>query len=213
MKTRHLTLLFLLLAATTVGRAQTDTIVVTGTVYNQYTRQPEPYCLVQLLQDSVAKAVRVCDEEGFFFIDSLPTGSYTLRVGVGRVTLFQNDFELRESANLSIYVDTLQLISLRAVSISAHRWVPPMPMHRLEEQHLIISNADDYRLWNFSGRMTNSGPACADLSRGEDAGLLYQAEVEKKKSYNHLWYTAPIPATPRRKARTAPSDSTATGHK
>lgn len=213
MKTRHLTLLFLLLAATTVGRAQTDTIVVTGTVYNQYTRQPEPYCLVQLLQDSVAKAVRVCDEEGFFFIDSLPTGSYTLRVGVGRLTLFQNDFELRESANLSIFIDTLQLISLRPITINAHRWVPPMPGHRLEEQHLIISNADDYRLWNFSGRMTDSGPACADLSRGKDAGLLYQAEVEKKKSYNHLWYTAPIPATPRRKARTAPSDSTATGHK
>lgn len=57
--------------------------------------------------------------------------------------------------------------------------------------------------------MTESGPACADLSRGDNAGLLYQAEVEKKKSYRHLWYTPPIPATPRRKARTAPSDSTA----
>lgn len=209
---RALTLL-LLLAAMSVGHAQSDTIAITGTVYNQQSQKPEPYCLVQLLQDSVAKAVRVCDEEGFFFIDSLPTGSYTLRVGVGRVTLFQNDMELREYANLSIYVDTLQLINLRAVSINAHRWVPPMPMHRLEEQHLIISDANDYRLWNFSGRMTDSGPACADLSRGKDAGLLYQAEVEKKKSYNHLWYTAPIPATPRRKARTAPSDSTAGSQK
>ena len=199
----------LLLSICVLGHAQTDTIAVTGTVYNQQTLKPEPYCLVQLLQDSVAKAVRVCDEDGFFFIDSLPTGSYTLRVGVGRVTLFQNDMELREYANLSIYVDTLQLINLRAVSINARRWVPPMPMHRLEEQHLIISDADDYRLWNFSGKMTDSGPACADLSRGDDAGLLYQVEVEKKKSYNHLWYTPPIPATPRRKARTAPPDSTA----
>jgi hypothetical protein len=199
----------LLLSICVLGHAQTDTIAVTGTVYNQQTLKPEPYCLVQLLQDSVAKAVRVCDEEGFFFIDSLPTGNYTLRVGVGRVTLFQNDMELREYANLSIYVDTLQLINLRAVSISARRWVPPMPMHRLEEQHLLVKDANDYRLWNFSGRMTDSGPACADLSRGDDAGLLYQAEVEKKKSYNHLWYTAPIPAAPRRKARTAPSDSTA----
>ena len=168
---------------------------------------------MQLLQDSVAKAVRVCDEEGFFFIDSLPTGSYTLRVGVGRVTLFQNDMELREYANLSIYVDTLQLINLRAVSINARRWVPPMPMHRLEEQHLLVKDANDYRLWNFSGKMTESGPACADLSRGDNAGLQYQAEVEKKKSYNHLWYTPPIPATPRRKARTAPSDSTAGSQK
>ena len=209
---RALTLL-LLLATVSVGCAQTDTIAVTGTVYNQHTQKPEPFCLVQLLQDSVAKAVRVCDEEGFFFIDSLPTGSYTLRVGVGRVTLFQNDFELREYANLSIYVDTLQLINLRTVSINARRWVPPMPMHRLEEQHLIISDANDYRLWNFRGRMTDSGPACADLSRGDDAGLLYQAEVEKKKSYLHLWYTPPIPATPRRKARTAPSDSTAGSQK
>ena len=199
----------LLLSICVLGHAQTDTIAVTGTVYNQQSQKPEPYCLVQLLQDSVAKAVRVCDEEGFFFIDSLPTGNYTLRVGVGRVTLFQNDMELREYANLSIYVDTLQLINLRAVSINARRWVPPMPMHRLEEQHLLVKDANDYRLWNFSGRMTDSGPACADLSRGDDAGLLYQAEVEKKKSYRHLWYTPPIPATPRRKARTAPSDSTA----
>lgn len=201
----------LLLSICVLGHAQTDTIAVTGTVYNQQSQKPEPYCLVQLLQDSVAKAVRVCDEEGFFFIDSLSAGSYTLRVGVGRVTLFQNDMELREYANLSIYVDTLQLINLRAVSINARRWVPPMPMHRLEEQHLLVKDANDYRLWNFSGKMTDSGPACADLSRGNDAGLLYQAEVEKKKSYNHLWYTPPIPATPRRKARTAPSDSTATG--
>lgn len=203
----------LLLSICVLGHAQTDTIAVTGTVYNQQSQKPEPYCLVQLLQDSVAKAVRVCDEEGFFFIDSLPTGSYTLRVGVGRVTLFQNDMELREYANLSIYVDTLQLINLRAVSINARRWVPPMPMHRLEEQHLLVKDANDYRLWNFSGKMTDSGPACADLSRGNDAGLLYQAEVEEKKSYRHLWYTPPIPATPRRKARTAPSDSTATGQK
>lgn len=209
---RTLTLL-LLLATVSVGHAQTDTIAITGTVYNQQSQKPEPYCLVQLLQDSVAKAVRVCDEEGFFFIDSLPTGSYTLRVGVGRVTLFQNDMELREYANLSIYVDTLQLINLRTVSINARRWVPPMPMHRLEEQHLLVKDANDYRLWNFSGRMTDSGPACADLSRGNDAGLQYQAEVEKKKSYNHLWYTPPIPATPRRKARTAPSDSTAGSQK
>lgn len=203
----------LLLSICVLGHAQTDTIAVTGTVYNQQSQKPEPYCLVQLLQDSVAKAVRVCDEEGFFFIDSLPTGSYTLRVGVGRVTLFQNDMELREYANLSIYVDTLQLINLRAVSINARRWVPPMPMHRLEEQHLLVKDANDYRLWNFSGKMTDSGPACADLSRGDNAGLQYQAEVEKKKSYRHLWYTPPIPATPRRKARTAPSDSTATGQK
>lgn len=203
----------LLLSICVLGHAQTDTIAVTGTVYNQQSQKPEPYCLVQLLQDSVAKAVRVCDEEGFFFIDSLPAGSYTLRVGVGRVTLFQNDMELREYANLSIYVDTLQLINLRAVSINARRWVPPMPMHRLEEQHLLVKDANDYRLWNFSGKMTESGPACADLSRGNDAGLQYQAEVEKKKSYRHLWYTPPIPATPRRKARTAPSDSTAGSQK
>lgn len=203
MKTRYL--LLLLLAVSAVGHAQMDTIAVTGTVYNQHTRRPEPYCLVQLVQDSIAQAVRVCDGEGFFLIDSLPTGTYTLRVGVGSVTLFQNDFELREPANLSIFVDTLQLINLRAVSINARRWVPPMPGHQLDELHLLIADADDYRLWNFSGKMTDSGPACADLSRGENAGLQYQAEVEEKKSHHHLWYTDPIPATPRRKTKSSPT--------
>lgn len=206
---RHSTLL-LLLAFCTLGQAQTDTIFVTGTVYNQHTRKPEPYCLVELIQDSIATAVRVCDGEGFFLIDNLPTGSYTLRVGVGHVTLFQNDFVLREPANLSIYVDTLQLINLRTVTINARRWVPPVPEHHLSDK--LITHADDYRLWNFSGHMTESGPACADLSRGENAGLQYQAMVEQKKSQHHLWYTDPIPATLRRKARNA-SDSTATGQK
>ena len=121
---RALTIL-LLLAAVGLCRAQSGDIVVTGTVYNLHTKNPEPYCLVQLVQDSVAKAVLVCDDEGFFLIDSLPTGNYTLRVGLGSVTLFQNDFELREPANLSIYVDTLQLINLRTVTINARRWVPP----------------------------------------------------------------------------------------
>ena len=115
----------LLLSICVLGHAQTDTIAVTGTVYNQQTLKPEPYCLVQLLQDSVAKAVRVCDEEGFFFIDSLPAGNYTLRVGVGRVTLFQNDMELREYANLSIYVDTLQ-----APARQGCQRLPPVELQR-----------------------------------------------------------------------------------
>ncbi len=203
--------ILLLLAATGFCLAQSDTIIVTGTVYNLHTNKPEPYCLVQLVQDSVAKAVHVCDNEGFFVVDSLPTGIYTLRVGVGSVTLFQNDFELREPANLRIYVDTLQLINLRTVTINARRWVPPMPEHDLGQE--LIVNTDDYRLWNFSGKMTDSGPACADLSRGENAGLQYQAEVEKKKSFHHLWYTDPIPATPRRKHHTPTSPDSAAVHK
>jgi hypothetical protein len=201
--------ILLLLAAVSFCRAQSDPIVVTGTVYNLHTKNPEPYCLVQLVQDSVAKAVRVCDDEGFFIIDSLPTGLYTLRVGVGSVTLYQNDFELREPANLSIYVDTIQLINLHTVTINGRRRVLPMPDHDLG--YKLIVSPNDFRLWNFSGEMTDSGPACADLSRGDNPGLKYQADVAKKKSYNHLWYTAPIPATPRRKhsSPTPPADSTA----
>lgn len=209
MTTRSLPILLLLLTTLSVGQAQTEPIIVTGTVYNQHTLKPEPYCLVQVLQDSIAKFVGVSDYDGFFVVDSLLAGTYTLRVGVGHVTLYQNDFELHEPANLSIYVDTLQLINLRAVTIVGKRWVPPMPAHDLGAQ--LITHADDYRLWNFSGRMTDSGPACADLSRGEGAGLLYQAEVEKKKSYNHLWYTDPIPPTPRRKHKGKASPTPATG--
>lgn len=206
MKTRHLLGLLLLLATPLAGHTQTDVIAVSGTVYNQHTRKPEPYCLVQLLQDSVARFVCVGDDNGSFFVDSLPAGSYTLRVGVGHMTLFQNDFELRESANLSIYVDTLQLINLRAVTIVGKRWVPPMPPHELGAT--LITTADDYRLWNFSGHMTDSGPACADLSRGDNAGLRYQAEVEEKKIHRHLWYTDPIPATPRPKAKRKAASTT-----
>lgn len=199
MKTQRL-LLVLLLAATVAVQAQTDTIAITGTVYNQHTRMPEPYCLVQLLQDSVARAVRVCDREGFFFIDSLPAGTYTLNVGIGRLTLYQNDFELLEPANLSIYVDTVQLIRLSPVDINSQRQVPRHP------GTLLITSTSDRRLWNLSGRMTESGPASADLSGGPKKQSMLSGTVP-------IWYYefwSQWPTRKRKSTATPPSDTTAT---
>ena len=56
--------------------------------------------------------------------------------------------------------DTLQLIILHSVTINDRRRVLPMPDHDLG--HKLIVSPNDYRLWNFSGKMTDSGPTRAD---------------------------------------------------
>ena len=197
MRTHRLIIILLLAAVATVSRAQSDTIVVTGTVYNQHTRESEPYCFVQLLQDKMPKVSCLSDSNGIFSFDSLPTGIYTLQVSVGRTMLYKTDFELSESAYISIYVDTLQFISLRPFNVSAPRRTPHMLGDRL------ITSANDDRLWNFSGQMGDSGPASKDLSVRCRKGSLLDGTVPIWVLCNEPWDPQPTST-----ATEQPSDST-----
>ncbi len=195
-RTRRFALLLLFLGTASL-RAQDNHILISGIVRNLHTSRPQPHCLVQLLQGGVAQARRVADEEGYFLIDSLPAGTYTLQVSVGLLPALKAEMELLDDAHLSLFVDTLQTVNLRTVTISDQRPMPPLPNHELGEQ--LITSADDIRLWNLSGRMTESGPACADLSTCPASN--YFAGVARMKAIGHLWYTKPAPPTRRRPAR------------
>ena len=213
MKALRLLLLPLLLMGT--ARAQVDTVFVGGTVVNNLTLRPMPHCLVLLSQGGRAVATRVCDAEGAFFIDTLPTGTYTLAVEAAGLPLFRGDFELRESAELDIRVDTLQRVELEAVTVSDRRPEPlPLvePRHRLGTE--LVTSADDRRLWSISGHV-EAAPAAADLSGGGPPSRKgYWEDLARKVAEGHPWYVRPKRAKARRTARggnntPAAADSTA----
>lgn len=157
---RHLMLIATCCLLAASLRGQGDTVLVTGTVHNLHTRHPQPYCLVQMLQGGVAKAMRVADAEGFFRIDSLPAGTYTLHLSVGILPLYTAELDLTEDANLSLFVDTLRMVDLRAVTIRARRRVPGMPRHMLGAK--LITSPNDPRLWDFFGTGRNASASVAE---------------------------------------------------
>lgn len=143
---RRIVFLLLLLSASPPLWAQkpdvSDSVVVMGTVVNRITSQPEPFSIVQLLQDTMVVASASCDEEGWFGIEALPVGSYLLEVQVRGLTLYQADLVLQENAvlNIGVITDSIRLVNLREVAIVALR-------HLLGEQ--LISTTHDIRLWNL----------------------------------------------------------------
>ena len=157
---RHLMLIATCCLLAASLRGQADTVLVTGTVHNLHTRRPHPYCLVQMLQGGVAKAMRVADAEGYFHIDSLPAGTYTLHLSVGILPLYTAELDLTEDANLSLFVDTLRMVDLRAVTIRARRRVPGMPRHMLGAK--LITSANDPRLWDFHGTGRDASASVAE---------------------------------------------------
>lgn len=119
-----------------------DSVVVMGTVVNRMSGEPEPFSIVHLLQGDTLVAAAPCDDEGWFDIRAVPAGSYLLEVQVRGLTLYQSDLVLQENAmlNIGVITDSLQLINLREVQITALR-------HLLGEQ--LISTTHDIRLWNL----------------------------------------------------------------
>lgn len=204
-------LLALMMLVATTGWAQTDTIFVEGTVYNLHTHKPEPYCLVQLEQEGKIRLQQVSDDKGTFFIDALPIGTYTIRVGIANVSLFQKDFDLFEPTNLSIMVDTVRLVNLSPVTITSQRSNPSSPS--LSAPNLVfsfITSPDDPRLWNFyaSEVMDMSGPACADLSKGTYSDFLEKEYKKKRQKFEEqLWDRKPTPFRKRRLRKSQPSTS------
>lgn len=146
---RRIVFLLLLVSASFPIWAQepgvSDNVMVMGTVVNRMTGQPEPFSIVQLLQDTLVVASAPCDEEGWFGIDALPAGSYLLEVQVRGLTLYQADLVLQENAvlNIGVITDSIRLVNLREVAIVALR-------HLLGGQ--LISTTHDIRLWNLTYR-------------------------------------------------------------
>ncbi|MBQ8703305.1 MAG: hypothetical protein IJ524_02890 [Bacteroidales bacterium] len=135
-------LLLSALAAQAQEEFEEDSVLISGTVVNRMTGQPEPYTIVRLMQAGALRAAAWCDSTGSFGDLLLPVGGYLLEVQVQGVTLYQADLLLQQDANLSIGVitDTLRMVDLREVRVTALR-------HLLGSRY--IASPDDVRLWNM----------------------------------------------------------------
>lgn len=144
----------------------TDSVAVFGAVTNHHTGKPEPFCTVQLMREGHLVAGTLCDEEGFFTIDAMAPGVYTLKVMSGGLSLYQQQLPIEETVNLNISVitDSTTIRMLPDVSV-----VDAAIEHKLGE--LLISSPRDVRLWDFNYRpwVRGSRPvpheARLDLSR------------------------------------------------
>ena len=70
--------------------AAPDSVVVLGLVVNRISGEHEPFCQVHFLQGSDTVATAVCDQEGYFGVDRLPVGTYSLSVSLRGMTLYQS---------------------------------------------------------------------------------------------------------------------------
>ena len=146
---KRLILILLAIAAATTLRAQTDSVMVFGTVTNYHMGTPMAACKVILSQEADTLCTAWSDAEGFFLLPQVPKGSYTLSVERD-FSLYTANLVLAENAELGISVDTVKHVQMHPVTITA-------PKHMLQER--LITSPDDPRLWNFSGNMHESFPA------------------------------------------------------
>lgn len=184
--------------------AMADRVLVLGSVVDHLSGEPQPYCLLQFVngQDTVA-AVR-CDSEGYFVTDPMPTGSYSLSVTLKGQVVYRSDLVLNDNAALHIAVitDTFTFRKLRPIDVKSRKRQPGM---------VLISSADDVRLWDLSGRMDGNASASVDLSGSPNLGFTLVCPgltVSSKNSTmkNELLLYGRILDT--RCPRPAPADST-----
>ena len=126
-----------------------DSVLVVGSVINQYTRQPESYCMVYFIREDEPRLSVMTDEDGLFAIRSMPVGKYTLELSVRGHTLHREELVLNTNTDLNIAVitDTIRLVYLPEVNVNESR-----PKNTLAKQGLLITSARDLRLKHFNYR-------------------------------------------------------------
>ena len=185
--------------------AAPDSVVVLGLVVNRISGEHEPFCQVHFLQGSDTVATAVCDQAGYFGVDRLPVGTYSLSVSLRGMTLYQSDLVLGDNAMLylSVITDSFQLRNLREVEIVA-------PKHDLAASGLLITSPDDDRLWDFmycDWCLWNGPPRNASASSSGDpnnpegkvrSGRFYNRAKGSKMAriWQILWPDRVLPAPP-----------------
>lgn len=141
-----------------------DSIFVMGTVVDHLSGEPQPYCLLQFVNGTDTVAAVRCDSEGGFATDLMPTGSYSLGVTLKGQVVYRSDLVLNDNAVLHIAVitDTFTFRNLRPIDVKSRMRHPGT---------VLISSADDVRLWDLSGRMDGNASASVDLSGSPNLGF------------------------------------------
>lgn len=162
-----LAIIFLLIACLDVS-AQTvdegDSVVLTGIVVNHHTNKPYPYCLMRLVRSDSTVYELTTEVDGSFATSMLPTGRYALHVKIKGLMYHHADLDLQENAFLNVAIDTLKLITLKAITIVAAK-------HMLGS--LQITSRHDRRLWGLTAGYRDANASVAmppDAHGNSDAG-------------------------------------------
>lgn len=163
----------LVLAVSAVGAqepvAEVDSVMLTGRVVNHHTHHIYPNCYMRFVQDGRTVVETTTDGDGEFVVSALPMGRVELHVKLKGLLLHQADFDLYENADLTVAVDTIKLVTLKAITVVAAK-------HMLGS--LQIKSRHDRRLWGFNGGYRDANAVVAmppdahgNSDAGEDGGV------------------------------------------
>lgn len=169
MKTKMLLLAAaFLLAVQGVGAQQeaeeVDSVMLAGKVVNHHSHRIYPNCYMRFVQEGRTVAETVTDTAGEFVVAALPVGRVELHVKLKGLLFHQADLDLHENAYLTVAVDTIKLITLKAITVVATK-------HMLGS--LQITSRYDRRLWGLSGGYRDANASVAlppDAHGNSDAG-------------------------------------------
>ena len=169
MKTKMLLLAAaFLLAVQGVGAqqeaAEVDSVMLAGKVVNHHSHRIYPNCYMRFVQEGRTVAETVTDTAGEFMVAALPVGRVELHVKLKGLLFHQADLDLHENAYLTVAVDTIKLITLKAITVVATK-------HMLGRRQ--ITSKYDPRLWSLSGGYRDANASVAlppDAHGNSDAG-------------------------------------------
>lgn len=158
----------LVMVASAVGAqepvAEVDSVILTGRVINHHSHRIYPNCYMRFVQDGRTVAETTTDSVGEFIVAALPMGRVELHVRLKGILFHQADFDLYENANLTVAVDTIKLVTLKAITVVATK-------HMLGS--LQITSRYDRRLWGFTAGYRDANASVAmppDAHGNSDAG-------------------------------------------
>ena len=144
--------------------AEVDSVMLAGKVVNHHSHRIYPNCYMRFVQQGRTVAETVTDTAGEFVVAALPVGRVELHVKLKGLLFHQADLDLHENAYLTVAVDTIKLITLKAITVVATK-------HMLGSMQ--ITSKYDPRLWSLSGGYRDANASVAlppDAHGNSDAG-------------------------------------------
>ena len=144
--------------------AEVDSVMLAGKVVNHHSHRIYRNCYMRFVQEGRTVAETVTDTVGEFVVAALPVGRVELHVKLKGLLFHQADLDLHENAYLTVAVDTIKLITLKAITVVATK-------HMLGSMQ--ITSIHDLRLWGFNGGYRDANASVAlppDAHGNSDAG-------------------------------------------
>jgi hypothetical protein len=149
--------------------AEVDSVMLAGKVVNHHSHRIYRNCYMRFVQEGRTVAETVTDTVGEFVVAALPVGRVELHVKLKGLLFHQADLDLHENAYLTVAVDTIKLITLKAITVVATK-------HMLGSMQITLIH--DRRLWGFNGGYRDANASVAlppdahgNSDAGEDGGV------------------------------------------